>query len=176
MKKLLSLTLAAVMLTAALAGCSGGADQKKELTPEERTTLYETAIESARDAESNEVFAIVTSKDDEMATLLFDLLGVTAEDMSSFAISASPVNVRAYGIAAIYPAADKADAVKEALDGFISRQKQNFEQYLADQYDVASNAKLETLEDGAILLVMCDGQDAVFDAIKTAIEAGPSEK
>ena len=54
---------------------------------------------------------------------------------------------------------------------FRSRQKQSFEQYLADQYDIASNARLETLEDGTVLLVMCQDQDAVFDAIRDTILA-----
>lgn len=44
--------------------------------------------------------------------------------------------------------------------------------YLADQYEIASNARVETLEDGTILMVMCEGQDDVFTAIKTAVEAG----
>ena len=50
------------------------------------------------------------------------------------------------------------------------RQKQSFEQYLADQYEVASAARLETLADGTVLLVMCQDQDGVFDAIRDAIE------
>ena len=60
------------------------------------------------------------------------------------------------------------------LPGFkkdqIDLQLQNFEFYLADQYDVAKAAKLETLSDGTILMVMCEGSDTVFNAIKTAIE------
>ena len=73
-------------------------------------------------------------------------------------------------IGAIYPAAGKSDAVLEGLNAFIDRQKQSFEQYLADQYEIAGNARLETLEDGTILLVMCEDQDAVFDAIRDTIE------
>ena len=38
-----------------------------------------------------------------------------------------------------------------------------------DQYDIANAAKVETLEDGTILLVMCEDQDTVLDAIKTAL-------
>ena len=41
-----------------------------------------------------------------------------------------------------------------------------------DQYEVASNAKLETLEDGTVLMVMCENQDTVFDAIAAAIQEG----
>ena len=107
---------------------------------------------------------------DDMADVIFELLGVTAADMSAFALSVSPMNIKAYGIAAIYPAAGKSDAVLEGLNAFIDRQKQSFEQYLADQYEIAGNARLETLEDGTILLVMCEDQDAVFDAIRDTTE------
>ena len=36
---------------------------------------------------------------------------------------------------------------------------------------MAENARLETLEDGTILLVMCQDQDTVFDAIADATQA-----
>ena len=152
-------TLPLLLLLALLAGC-GTSSQPSALTAEERTQLYQTAIESTRDAEMNE----------DMADVIFELLGVTAADMSAFALSVSPMNIKAYGIAAIYPAAGKSDAVLEGLNAFIDRQKQSFEQYLADQYEIAGNARLETLEDGTILLVMCEDQDAVFDAIRDTIE------
>ena len=113
-----------------------------------------------------------TSADDDGASMILELLGLKTEDMTAFAVSASMMNVQAYGIAAVMPAAGKEDAVLEGLNGFIDLQKQNFQQYLADQYDIANNAKLETLEDGTILLVMCEGQDAIFDSIKDAVEAG----
>lgn len=110
--------------------------------------------------------------DDDMAETFFALLGVTAQDMTAYALTMSLMNVRAYAIAAIYPAAGKEDAVLEGLSAFIDSQKQSFEQYLADQYEIASNAKLETLSDGTILLVMCENQDAVFDSIRDVIERG----
>ena len=62
--------------------------------------------------------------------------------------------------------------MKQALQDYIDRQQQNFEMYLQDQYEVAKNAKLETLKDGTILMVMCEDQDTVFNAISTAIEQG----
>ena len=175
MKRILSLSLAALMLVAALAGCSGkpsGGDDDKQLTAEERTELYKTAIENARSAEDNEYNPLLTETDDDTASMSFEMLGVTADDMNSFAIAVSMMNVRAYGIAAIYPAADKSETVLKGLNAFVDMQKQNFEMYLADQYEIASNARVETLEDGTILMVMCEGQDDVFTAIKTAVEAG----
>ena len=167
MKRFFSLILLPILL---LTGCSSAPES--QLTAQERTELYRSAIQNARDQDANDAFPIITSAEDDTASFLLELMGLSAEDMSAFAISASAMNVKAYGIAAVYPAEGKDEAVKEALEGFVDRQKQSFEQYLADQYDIANNARLETLEDGTILLVMCEGQDAVFTAIRSAIEEG----
>lgn len=158
-----------LLALALLAGC-GGREAGPALTAEERTQLYKTAIENARDAETNEAMPVLTDGDGEQLTLYLDLLGLNADDMEAFALSASLMNVRAYGIAAVYPADGRETAVKEGLEGFIDRQMQSFEQYLADQYDVASKARLETLTDGTVLLVMCQDQDTVYDAIRETIE------
>ena len=112
-------TLPLLLLLALLAGC-GTSSQPSALTAEERTQLYQTAIESARDAEMNEAIGILTDTGDDMADVIFELLGVTAADMSAFALSVSPMNIKAYGIAAIYPAAGKSDAVLEGLNAFIA--------------------------------------------------------
>lgn len=167
MKRFFSLIFLPILL---LAGCS--AQPQSQLTAQERTGLYRSAIQGARDQDSNDAFPIITSAEDDIAPLLLDLIGLSAEDMSAFAISASAMNIKAYGIAAVYPAEGRDEEVKDALEGFVDRQRQSFEQYLADQYDIASNARLETLEDGTILLVMCEGQDQVFTAIRSAIDAG----
>ena len=107
-----------------------------------------------------------------MSSMILENLGLLVDDMKAFGISASAMNVKAYGIAAVMPAEGKADTVTPALQGYIVNQKASFEQYLVDQYEVASNAKLETLEDGTVLMVMCENQDTVFDAIAAAIQEG----
>ena len=164
----LTRTIPLLLALALLAGCSGGA--RPALTAGERTQLYREAIEDARDADTNQALPVISDPEAEQAALYFDLMGLSPEDAEAFALSASLMNVRAYGIAAVYPAQGRADAVREGLEGFIDRQKQSFEQYLADQYEAASAARLETLADGTVLLVMCQDQDGVFDAIRDAIE------
>ena len=67
------------------------------------------------------------------------------------------------------PAEGKGEEVLEGVNAFVEQQKQSFQQYLADQYDIASAAKVETLEDGTVLLVMCEDQDTVLESIKTAL-------
>ena len=143
MKRFLSLILLPILL---LTGCSSAPES--QLTAQERTELYRAAIQDARSQEDNDAFPIVTSAEDDTASFLLELMGLSAEDMSAFAVSASAMNVKAYGIAAVYPAAGKDEMVKELM------------------------SSAETLEDGTILLVMCDGQDEVFTAIRSAVEQG----
>lgn len=165
--------LSLLLFFALITGCGNTQNtQETTMSDEARTQLYQSAIEEARDAQLNESMSILTSPQDDMAELIFSLLGVTGEDMRAFALSVSPMNIKAYGIAAIYPAEGKEQTVLDGLNGFIDQQKQNFQLYLADQYDIASSARLETLEDGTILLVMCPDQDTVFDAIRSKIDAG----
>ena len=156
-----------------LAGCSGGGSQESQAvkTPEEYTAAYQAAIEGARDDEMNEAVPVITSTDDQMADLVLPMVGITSDNAAAFAVAVSPMNIRAYGIVAVLPAEGKSEEVQEGLQGFIDQQKQSFEQYLADQYDIANAARLETLDDGTILLVMCEDQDTVFDAIQDALSA-----
>lgn len=165
------LTIYVLLFALLLTGCSA---KKKEatLSSEERTDLYETAIEAARDEQTNEALPLITENDDDSAQLVFDLLGVSPKEMTSYAISVSLMNVKAYAIAAIYPAAGQKDAILESLRIFVSNQQNSFKEYLADQYEIAVNTRLETLEDGTILMVMSENQDAVFDAIRDVIERG----
>lgn len=166
MKRLITCTL---LFSLILTGCASK-KQEQTLSPDEREDLYETAITAARSQEINEAFPLIDDSDDDMAATVFELLGITSADMTAYAISVSLMNVKAYAVAAIFPAAGKEDAVLDGLRAFVDNQVQSFDQYLIDQYEIAVNTRLETLEDGTILLVMCENQDSVFDAIKDVIE------
>lgn len=169
MKKMIALLAAALTLTAVLTACG----QKQESrTPEELTQVYADALteNGGEMVEYNPVISKVDSED-PVSAMILESMGLKEEDMTAFGVSGSMMNVKAYGIAAVMPAEGKEEAVKEGLQGFIDRQKSSFETYLADQYAVAESARLEPLEDGTVLMVMCEDQDTVFDGIRAAIEA-----
>ena len=172
MRRILNLTLAAALLAAALSGCSQPAAQESETpsrTPEELTEAYQTAIESARDDEMNEAVPVITASDQAMADLVLPMLGITNENTTAYAVAVSPMNVKAYGVAALMPAEGQEDALLESVNAFVEQQKSAFTNYLPDQYEIASAAKVETLDDGTILLVMCEEQDTVLESIKTSL-------
>lgn len=169
MKKILSLGLALTLAVTMLAGCAnkGGSTNENTKTPEQLNELYATAI-TENGGEMAQYNAPVTGAAEEGAMML-ELMGLTAEDAAAYAISTSMMMVHAYGIAAIMPAEGKEEAVNNGLKAFIEQKQQAFEMYLPDQYENAKNAKLETLADGTVLMVMTAEQDTIFDAIKTAI-------
>ena len=182
MKKMLALALASVMALSVLTGCgsknnedAGNTEnpststETTAKTPEELAALYSEAI-TANGGEMVEYNPVMTeAKEDDGSAMLLEMMGLKQEDMTAFAISTSMMNVKAYGIAAVMPAEGKEEAVKTALQAFIDQKCMEFETYLVDQYDVAKAAKLETLADGTVLMVMAEGQDEIFTGISTAI-------
>ena len=138
--------------------------------PETSSPLAD-AITSARGDEENEAYPVQSDKD-AIESMYYDVLGFTADDVTELAMSVSLINVKAYGIVIAKPAEGCEETVKAGLQGFIDTQCANFETYLADQYEIAKNAKLETLDDGTIIMVMCENADAVYEAIVAALAAG----
>lgn len=160
--------LALTLVFALLLGCTGKPAATR--TPEEYTSLYQRALEGAVHEDDLDAVGVLTAADAADAEMTFALLGVTAEDMSAFALSVSLMNVRAYGVALAMPASGREDTVRQGFEGFVENQKQSFERYLEDQYAIASAARVETLEDGTVALVMCEDQDQVWESIKKTLE------
>ena len=134
------------------------------------TSALADAITSSRTDEENEAYPVFSDKA-AIEDAYYQVVGFTAADVDEIAMSVSLINVKAYGIVIAKPAEGCTDTVKAGLQAFIDTQCNNFETYLADQYEIAKNAKLETLDDGTIVLVMCANADAVYDAIVAALAA-----
>ena len=134
------------------------------------TSALADAITSSRTDEENEAYPVFSDKA-AIEDAYYQVVGFTAADVDDIAMSVSLINVKAYGIVIAKPAEGCADTVKAGLQAFIDTQCNNFETYLADQYEIAKNAKLETLDDGTIVMVMCANADTVYDAIVAALAA-----
>ncbi len=105
----------------------------------------------------------------EQLRMELEVAGLTDADLGEFAYSTTLMMTRAYGIGIFMPAEGKTEAVKEALNGFVELQKQSFETYLVDQFEIAKQAIVEELPTGEVVLVMCENAADVFEAIKTAV-------
>ena len=134
------------------------------------TNALGDAITAARTDEDNEAYPVFCDKD-AIEDMYYQVVGFTASDVDEIAMSVSLINIKAYGIVVVKPAEGCADTVKAGLQGFIDTQCANFETYLADQYEIAKNAKLETLEDGTIVMVMCENADSVYESIVASLGA-----
>lgn len=134
------------------------------------TSTLADAITTARTDEENEAYPVFSDKA-AIEDAYYQVVGFTASDVDEIAMSVSLINIKAYGIVIAKPAEGCADTVKAGLQAFIDNQCASFETYLADQYEIAKNAKLETLDDGTIVMVMCKDADAVYDAIVASLAA-----
>lgn len=166
MKKTFAAAMALSML--ALAGCSNQPSTPSTAkTPEELTTLYADAI-TANGGEMVEYNPVVSEFNEETA-MIMEMMGLEADEVTALGVSTAMMNTKAYGIAAVMPAEGEHDGVVEDLQAFIDLKQTQFEFYLPDQYEISLNARLETLQDGTVLMVMTEDQDTVFENISKAI-------
>ena len=131
-------------------------EEPEDSSEPETSSPLADAITSARGDEENEAYPVQSDKD-AIESMYYDVLGFTADDVTELAMSVSLINVKAYGIVIAKPAEGCEETVKAGLQGFIDTQCANFETYLADQYEIAKNAKLETLDDGTIIMFKAGG-------------------
>lgn len=185
MTKRLLAALLAVAALFALVGCSKS--DKADAAPKDYTKI----LHDARPDEDNEYDMIFSpgedgkftaqygysdsydaaQLDEEIRNMLLPLLNLEEDMYTDFAASVSGMMVQSYGIAIVKPAEGKADAVKQALQDFVTHEQMSMEHYLEDQYQIAKAAKVEVLPSGEVVLVCCENSDAVLSAIKTALAA-----
>ena len=116
---------------------------------------YAYAIRDARPAEDNEYSEIAcgdaggepmlavnpndVSAEDAASSIqmMLDTMGIDPATLDAYAFSMSMMNVRAYAIGVFKPAEGQAEAVQAAVESYVSLQRKSFENYLADQSEVA---------------------------------------
>ena len=187
LKRILAALLAGAALLA-LAGCSA-ASGKPAASSESKPKDYTQILHDARSEEDNEYYMIFTKGEDgkftaqygysasyeadqltdEVENMLWPLLNLDDDMVEDFAASVSGMMVQSYAVAIVRPAPGKTDEVVNALKAYVLSEQQSMEHYLEDQYQIAKNAKVETLPSGEVVLVCCEDSDTVLANLKKAL-------
>lgn len=185
MTKRITAILLTLSLALCLAACGTAASSSAPAQPKD----YAQILKDARSDEDNEYLDIVAGTaeagpsivdageewtEETIASttdMMMQTLGLTVDMLDSYAFSMSLMNVRAYAVGIFLPAEGQAEAVSQALQAYVDAQRQAFQNYLPDQYEVAQDARLETAPTGEVVLVMCDGAADVQSAINDALAA-----
>ena len=184
MKRLIAALLAGLTLLA-LVGCAGS--KADSAAPKD----YSQILHDASTDEDNEYDMIFTKGedgkftaidgysaeyeagqlDDEVRSILLPLLNLEDDMYTDLAASISAMMVRSYAVAIVKPAEGKTDAVKSALEAYVTSEQQSMEHYLEDQYQIAKAATVTVAPTGEVILVCAENHDTLLDNIEKALAA-----
>ncbi len=170
MKRLIAALLAGLTLFA-LVGCSAGS-KADSAAPKD----YSQILHDARTDEENEYDMIFTKGEDgkftaEVRSILLPLLNLEDDMYTDLAASISAMMVRSYAVAIVKPAEGKTDAVKSALEAYVTSEQQSMEHYLEDQYQIAKAATVTVAPTGEVILVCAENHDTLLANIEKALAA-----
>ena len=185
MKRLIAALLAGLTLFA-LVGCFAGS-KADSAAPKD----YSQILHDARTDEENEYDMIFTKGedgkftaidgysaeyeagqlDDEVRSILLPLLNLEDDMYTDLAASISAMMVRSYAVAIVKPAEGKTDAVKSALEAYVTSEQQSMEHYLEDQYQIAKAATVTVAPTGEVILVCAENHDTLLTNIEKALAA-----
>ena len=109
--------------------------------------------------------------DDEVRSILLPLLNLEDDMYTDLAASISAMMVRSYAVAIVKPAEGKTDAVKSALEAYVTSEQQSMEHYLEDQYQIAKAATVTVAPTGEVILVCAENHDTLLTNIEKALAA-----
>ena len=188
MKRIIACLMAGVMLLA-LVGCgaSGSSGSASSAAKKDYTQI----LHDARSDEDNEYNMIFTKGedgkftaidgysaeyeagqlDDEVRNLMMPLLNLEDDMYTDLAASVSSMMVRSYAVAIVKPAEGKTDAVKSALEAYVTSEQQSMEHYLEDQYQIAKAATVTVAPTGEVILECAENHDTLLANIEKALDA-----
>lgn len=188
MKRIIACLMAGVMLLA-LVGCGGSGSSGSASSAAKKD--YTQIIHDARSDEDNKYEMIFTKGedgkftaidgysaeyeagqlDDEVRNLMMPLLNLEDDMYTDLAASVSSMMVRSYAVAIVKPAEGKTDAVKSALEAYVTSEQQSMEHYLEDQYQIAKAATVTVAPTGEVILVCAENHDTLLANIEKALAA-----
>ena len=107
----------------------------------------------------------------QMRSILLPLLNLEDDMYTDLAASISAMMVRSYAVAIVKPAEGKTDAVKSALEAYVTSEQQSMEHYLEDQYQIAKAATVTVAPTGEVILVCAENHDTLLTNIEKALAA-----
>ena len=191
LKRIFAALLAGAALLA-LVGCgTSGSTGKPASSAASTPKDYTQILHDARSAEDNEYYMIFTKGedgkftaidgysaeyeagqlDDEVRNLMLPLLNLEDDMYTDLAASVSSMMVRSYAVAIVKPAEGKTDAVKSALEAYVTSEQQSMEHYLEDQYQIAKAATVTVAPTGEVILVCAENHDTLLANIEKALAA-----
>ena len=91
--------------------------------------------------------------------LLLDYYGINAEDVKSFAVKFNGTGIKCDEIIMIEAASDEAlEKISTALNNRLEDVKNQMNNYLPDEYEIASKCKVETVGNYVVLFISPDAQ------------------
>ena len=191
LKRIFAALLAGAALLA-LVGCgTSGSTGKPASSAASTPKDYTQILHDARTDEENEYDMIFTKGedgkftaidgysaeyeagqlDDEVRNLMMPLLNLEDDMYTDLAASVSSMMVRSYAVAIVKPAEGKTDAVKSALEAYVTSEQQSMEHYLEDQYQIAKAATVTVAPTGEVILVCAENHDTLLANIEKALAA-----
>lgn len=135
------------------------------LSDEERQTIINDALAQAQTDIDERV------KEEMMFNL--EYANINPDELDMFVYSTSMMMTKAYTIG-VFHVKDNANLQKyvDTCSTILENTRSSFEFYLADQYEIAKEAEVITLEDeGYVILVICEDSKTISDAIVNTIKS-----
>ena len=199
MKKLIALLLAAMMLTALLAGCAKDdttADQPSNdqtnneqtapSTPEQPKEPEAPVVPELTKEEKQEKINQIVTKLSEFevmmpasmaldATLINDIYGLAEENYEACGVYMPMMMVHATEFAIFWAAEGKLDTVLTQIEARQDALVQTWERYLPDQYELVQNYKVLVNGDLVVFLV-CKEMDTISKTVADLMGEGTEFK
>ena len=174
MKRLIAALLAGLTLFA-LVGCSAGS-KADSAAPKDYSQILHDARTKGEDGKFTAIDGYSAEYeagqlDDEVRSILLPLLNLEDDMYTDLAASISAMMVRSYAVAIVKPVEGKTDAVKSALEAYVTSEQQSMEHYLEDQYQIAKAATVTVAPTGEVILVCAENHDTLLTNIEKALAA-----
>ncbi len=156
---------------------------------ETATSAYATIISEARTDEESEAFMVIYpdgnggyaaidgySADyepqyltEDVTNFMAPMLGFDLALAEDFAFSISTMMTQSYGYAIVMPTEGNTDAVVAGLESFITQQRTSFQNYLPDQYEIASAATVTVAPTGEVILACGPDSASILADIEASL-------